>query len=48
MALTYDFIKDFIGNVGFPIAVTFYVLFRLEQKIDKLISTIERGLARLN
>lgn len=38
---------DLISNVGFPIVVTFYVLTRLEKKIDKLIEVVDRGLSEL-
>jgi hypothetical protein len=30
----------FIGNVGFPIAITAYVLMRLEGKLDKLTEAV--------
>lgn len=33
---------EWIANQGFPIAVACYLLLRLEQKIDKLISLVER------
>lgn len=39
---------NLVSNVGFPICVTFYVLVRLEKKIDRLIDVVERGLARLS
>lgn len=29
-----------IGNLGFPIAITLYVLVRLESKMEKLTDTI--------
>lgn len=38
---------ELISNVGFPIAVTCFLLLRLEKKIDRLIDVVERGLARL-
>lgn len=33
-------IVDLISNVGFPIAVTFYLLYRFENKIDTLTSNL--------
>lgn len=30
-----------IGNVGFPIAVTFYLLFRLEKNFNQLEQVVE-------
>lgn len=31
-----------IGNFGFPIALVFYFLVRFENKIDKLVTSIEK------
>ncbi|WP_084786605.1 YvrJ family protein [Bacillus tuaregi] len=31
-----------IGNVGFPVLVTFYLLMRFEKKIDILTETIDK------
>lgn len=31
-----------IGNVGFPMAITLYVLMRLETKMEKLTDTITK------
>lgn len=39
---------SFIGNYGFPIVITFYLLIRFESKIDKLtdaITKLTEGLA---
>lgn len=30
-----------IGNLGFPIAITMYLLFRMESKMDALCETIQ-------
>ncbi|WP_100333110.1 YvrJ family protein [Bacillus alkalisoli] len=30
-----------ISDVGFPVAVTFYLLMRMEQKLDKIIFTLQ-------
>ena len=35
-------IIDWISTQGFPIAVAVYLLTRLEQKIDKLITVVEK------
>lgn len=35
-------IMDWITNQGFAVAVAGYLLIRLEQKIDKLISLVEK------
>ncbi|MDQ0158412.1 YvrJ family protein [Alkalibacillus salilacus] len=32
---------DLIGNFGFPIAITIYLLIRLEQKLSELTSAIK-------
>ncbi len=38
-----------LGNVGFPIGITFYLLIRFEKKIDKLeVSISELGQAIRN
>ncbi|WP_203363009.1 YvrJ family protein [Bacillus sp. REN10] len=31
----------FIQDVGFPIAVTFYLLYRMEAKLDAVIQSIQ-------
>ncbi len=31
---------DFIGNVGFPIAITLYLLMRIEGKLEMLSESI--------
>ncbi|MDP1383272.1 YvrJ family protein [Priestia megaterium] len=33
---------NLIGNFGFPIVVTFYLLLRFEKKIDHLIEAINK------
>jgi hypothetical protein len=33
-------LMNFIGNVGFPIAVAAYLLMRLEGKMDKLTEAV--------
>lgn len=33
---------NLIGNVGFPVAVSAYLLIRLEKQITKLISSINK------
>ena len=35
-----DDLYNFIGNVGFPIAVASYLLLRLENKMDKLTEAV--------
>lgn len=35
-----DDILNLIGNLGFPIAITVYLLVRFEKKIDQLNDTI--------
>lgn len=37
-----------IGNVGFPIAVTLYLLQRIESKLDSVIVAIEKLPNQLN
>ncbi|MGM9987394.1 MAG: YvrJ family protein [Bacillaceae bacterium] len=32
----------FIGDVGFPIMITLYLLHRIEQKLDAVVLSIER------
>ncbi len=39
---------EILSNVGFPIFVALYFMFRVEKKIDMLIEVVERGLARLS
>lgn len=39
-------ISELIGNVGFPVAVTFYLLVRVESKLELLTSSIN-NLARI-
>ncbi|KAB7707041.1 YvrJ family protein [Bacillus aerolatus] len=34
-------IMPFIQDVGFPIAVTFYLLYRIETKLDGVIQSIQ-------
>lgn len=38
---------DLIGNIGFPIVIVFYLLFRFETRLDKIIALLEEGLQRL-
>jgi len=33
---------SFISDVGFPIVVTFYLLYRIETKLDGVIDSIQR------
>ncbi|APC80348.1 TPA: YvrJ family protein [Clostridium botulinum] len=33
----YDNLVELISNVGFPVAVSVYLLFRVEKKLDDLI-----------
>ncbi|MGL4656440.1 MAG: YvrJ family protein [Sarcina sp.] len=33
---------NLIANVGFPIAITMYLLMRIEVKLDKLTASIEK------
>ncbi|WP_035512872.1 YvrJ family protein [Halalkalibacillus halophilus] len=35
-----EMIQDIIGNFGFPIAITIYLLVRFEKKIAELTSAI--------
>lgn len=35
-------IFDLVGNLGFPIAVTLYLLIRIEGKLDLLTQSINR------
>lgn len=37
----YDQLINIIGNLGFPIAVSMYLLIRLEGRIDELIKACE-------
>lgn len=32
---------NFIGNVGFPVFITMYLLLRLEKVINKMMDTLE-------
>lgn len=36
-----DGLIEAIGNVGFPIAITMYLLMRIEAKLEKLSITID-------
>ncbi|MCP3740707.1 YvrJ family protein [Rossellomorea sp. BNER] len=36
-----DTIIPFISEVGFPIVVTLYLLYRIETKLDAVISSIQ-------
>ncbi|MBR7554935.1 YvrJ family protein [Allobacillus sp. GCM10007491] len=42
-----DNVIDLIGNIGFPIVITFYLLFRFERKIDELTETIAKLIKKL-
>ncbi|AST93409.1 hypothetical protein BC6307_20145 [Sutcliffiella cohnii] len=33
---------SWISDVGFPVAVTFYLLTRMENKLDTLIATVQQ------
>jgi hypothetical protein len=51
--VSYDELVKFVSQVGFPIVVAGYLLFRLERtsraleaKIDRLIALVERVLER--
>ncbi|WP_066875072.1 YvrJ family protein [Clostridium mediterraneense] len=37
-----DIIIESIANVGFPIAITVYLLVRIESKLEKLSTSIEK------
>ncbi|MDV2583475.1 YvrJ family protein [Alkalibacillus haloalkaliphilus] len=37
-----DLLYELIGNFGFPIAITIYLLLRLEKKIAELTSAITK------
>lgn len=37
-------VGDFIGNVGFPVAVATFVLWRLNGKLDRLTKSLDRFL----
>ena len=41
MDLTYDAMMQSIGNVGFPIFVSLYLMIRTEKKLDALIAAVE-------
>ncbi|MGL4522269.1 MAG: YvrJ family protein [Bacilli bacterium] len=34
---------DSLGNVGFPIVITFYLLFRIEKKLDSVVQQLTNG-----
>ena len=36
----YDELIKFIGSLGFPIAICFYFIFKLEQKLDLILKYI--------
>jgi len=38
----YGMIESMITNVGFPIAVAFFVLYKLNQSLDKLRGSVDR------
>ncbi|RLK64274.1 YvrJ family protein [Atopobacter sp. AH10] len=38
---------DLIGNLGFPIVIVFYLIFRFETRLDKIIHLLEDGLQQL-
>lgn len=40
--MQYTDIINLIGNLGFPIAITLYVLIRLENKMEKLNESINK------
>jgi hypothetical protein len=35
-------ILSLISDVGFPVAVTFFLLYRIEEKLDQIIHSIEK------
>ncbi|MFQ3546079.1 YvrJ family protein [Halobacillus rhizosphaerae] len=37
-----DIWMSFVTDVGFPVAVTFYLLHRMEGKLDDLIETLHQ------
>ena len=37
-----DIIIESIANVGFPIAITIYLLVRIDSKLEKLSTSIEK------
>lgn len=37
-----DFLIETIANVGFPIAITLYLLMRIEGKVENLAISIEK------
>lgn len=37
-----DIIIESIANVGFPIAITIYLLVRIKSKLEKLSTSIEK------
>lgn len=46
-----DDLMNFVASVGFPIVVTFYLLTRIEGKLDTLsinISQLSDNIARIN
>lgn len=40
--MTIDELMGLVGNVGFPVAVSGYLLIRLEKQIDSLSSSINK------
>ena len=40
--MQYNEIVNLVGNMGFPIGITIYVLIRLESKMDKLNESINK------
>lgn len=42
-----DFV-NILGNFGFPIAITVYLLFRFEKKLDKLEVTNDEKVRRID
>ena len=38
----YGMVESMITNVGFPIAVAFFVLYKLNQSLDKLRGSVDR------
>ncbi|MGM9949220.1 MAG: YvrJ family protein [Lysinibacillus sp.] len=37
----YENAVDFISNIGFPIVVSLYLLYRMEQRVEELERTIQ-------
>lgn len=42
MFITIDELMGLVGNVGFPVAVSGYLLIRLEKQIDSLSNSINK------